>query len=113
MPSRLPGQGLLELDREEAVDGSGHDPDRDRRPVLEVAHRPRDRVGLGTLAGLSGGGDLRRNVVQEVDGQIELAGVTAALGGELARPRRAGVLPPRPGRLTGTGKRSPRLGLRS
>src|SRR5277367_1995216 len=51
----LAGHLALELDREEPVIRAGHDPDRDRRPAAEVAHRSEDRFCLRTLVRLARG----------------------------------------------------------
>ena len=91
----------LEVDREEAVVRSRHDPDRHRRPCLEVAHRLEYRVGFGSLMRLAGRSHLRWDVVEEVDGRVELRAVAVAFGGGLARPQRSGVLPPRARCLAG------------
>ena len=65
----IPGQGPLELDREEPVVRTHHDSNRDGWPCVKVADRPEDRVGLGALVKLTFGSDLGRNVVQEIDGR--------------------------------------------
>ena len=70
---------MLEVGREEAVAGAGDDPDRDRRPGIEVAHRLEDGVRLRPLVGLTGGGDLNvREQLEEVQlqrahQQVEIA----------------------------------------
>lgn len=99
----LPRQPLLEGDGEEPVVRPGHDPDRNRRPCREVADRLEHRVGLGPLMVLPGGYDLRRNVMQEIDRQVELWTVVTLVGGGHASLGRSGVTPPCTRRLTGRG----------
>ena len=98
------GQRPLETDGEEPVVRSGHDPDRYRRPRGEVADRPERGVSLGPLVRLTGRGDLRGDVVEEVDGQVEVRAVATSLrrGGPGLRP--PGVVPP-------CARRSPGLGI--
>ena len=57
------GHAALEVHREEAVVAAGEDRRRDVRPVVETAGLLEGDVGLGALVGLTGGGNLRRNVV--------------------------------------------------
>jgi hypothetical protein len=53
---------------------------------VEVAHRREYGVGLGSLVRLTGGGDLPRDIVQKVDGQVEMHGLATLAGRGLARP---------------------------
>jgi hypothetical protein len=68
----LPRERPLEPDGKEPVVGAGHHPDGDLRPCAEVAARPERRVGFWRLVCLAGRGDVRRNVVQKVNGQVDL-----------------------------------------
>jgi hypothetical protein len=99
----LPGERPLEPEREEAVVLSGHDADGESWPSLEVADRPKGRFGLGALVVLAAGGHLARDVVEEVDAEIELGPVAASFGRGLPGPKPSGVFPPGPRSLTRQG----------
>src|SRR5450631_406604 len=96
----VPGERPLKLDGEEPVVRSDHDPNRDGRPSVKVADRPEDHLGLGALMRLPGGRDLGRDVMQEIDGRVELGAVATLFGCDRARLERSSVSPPCAWRLT-------------
>jgi hypothetical protein len=90
----LPCDPALEVQREEPVVLPGEHPGRHIRPALDGTRLAEGDVGLGKVVRFPGGHDVRRHVVQEVGGQVELGGITARLRGRDASRFPAGVAPP-------------------
>jgi uncharacterized protein (DUF1697 family) len=93
----------LELDRKEAIVASGDHVDRDRGPCLEIAALAEHDVGFGALLPHALFDDLRRNVVEEVRGEIEGRAVSAIACRRYPRFLPSGVRPPLTRPLAGHG----------
>ena len=84
----------LEFQREEPVIPAGDHPGGHVRPSLDGAGLAEGNIRLGILVILPRGRHLRRHVVQEVGGQVELGGICARLRGRDTGRIPAGVAPP-------------------
>jgi hypothetical protein len=76
----LAGKGALELQGEEPVVCASEHPDI-YRPPIEVADRREHRACLRPLVRRACRRNLRRHVVQKVDGQVEVPAVAALVRG--------------------------------